>query len=579
VLKKILPILSWLPDYNRGKFAKDLPAGITVGIMLVPQGMAYALIAGLPMVYGLYASLVPQIIYGLTGTSRQLSVGPVAMDSLLVAAGLMSIASLESGGTRYIELAIVLAMMMGIFQLLLGVLRTGFLVNFVSRPVISGFTSAAAIIIGVNQLANLTGTSIAKHNRIQQFISAASDTITEIHAPTLLLGVGAILLIVVANRLRKKTKLPAALIVVVVGILGCMSLGLDTYGVAIVGEIPQGLPVFTMPTVNESDFYQLLPIAITLALVAFMEAYSIAKTIEEKHDYNIDANQELRALGLSNIIGSMFQSYPTTGGFSRSAVNEQAGATTAMSSIIAAALIALTLLFLTPLFTYLPMAVLAAIVMVAVAGLIDVKLPFTLWKTHKIDAVLLLATFITTLTVGMTYGILTGVALSILVLVYKQMRPHFAELGEIEGMYRNIRRFPKANRRKDVLIVRFDSALHFSNHRHLQTSIDEIIDERNEVKAIILCAETIGYIDASGIKALENLINELENKGIDFRLAAAIGPVRDVIKSSQLISRIGETKCFATINNAISDIDNPGSIDEKHREVATQSNSGDDYRR
>jgi SulP family sulfate permease len=572
VLKKILPILSWLPDYNRRNFAKDIPSGITVGIMLVPQGMAYALIAGLPMVYGLYASLVPQIIYGITGTSRQLSVGPVAMDSLLVAAGLMSIASLEAGGTHYIELAIVLAMMMGIFQLLLGVLRAGFLVNFLSRPVISGFTSAAAIIIGVNQIPNLTGASIEKHNRIQNFISAASDSITEIHSPTLLLGVAAIMLIVIAGKFKKITKLPAALVVVVVGILACMGLGLDSYGVAIVGEIPQGLPSFNMPTVNESDFYQLLPIAITLALVAFMEAYSVAKTIEEKHDYKIDANQELRALGLSNIIGSMFQSYPTTGGFSRSAVNDQAGATTAMSSIIAAVLIGLTLLFLTPLFTYLPMAVLAAIVMVAVAGLIDVKLPFSLWKTHKTDALLLLATFITTLTVGMTYGILTGVVLSILVLVYKQMRPHFAELGEIEGIYRNFKRFPEANRRDDVVIVRFDSALHFSNHRHLHASINEILEGRDGVKAIILCAKVIGYIDASGIKALEDIINELEAKGIDFRLAAAIGPVRDTINSSELIARIGKKKCFATINHAIRDFDNPGSIDGGSRKVATQSN-------
>jgi SulP family sulfate permease len=574
VLKQLFPILSWLPKYSREYLFNDITAGITVGVLLIPQGMAYALIAGLPIEYGLYASLVPQIIYALTGTSRQLSVGPVAMDSLLVAVGLSAIAAI--GSDRYIELAIGLALMMGGIQMLLGLLRAGFIVNFLSRPIISGFTSAAALIIGLNQITNLLGIEIPRNSQIQKFLYSASDNITEIHFETVAIGLISIILFLVISKYRNKIKIPAALIIVALGILIVFGLELEQTGVAIVGAIPEGLPDFRIPTLNNADFYELLPIAITLALVSFMEAYSIAKAIEEKHDYKINANQELRALGLSNIIGSLFQSYPTTGGFSRSAVNDKAGAVTPMASLIAALLIALTLLFLTPIFYYLPKAVLAAIIIVSVLGLIDVKLPVSLWKSHKVEAGLLFVTFIVTATVGMIEGIASGVSLSIIVLVYRQMRPHFAELGKIAGVYRNINRFPDAKIKAGLLIVRFDSALHFANHRFMAASLEDQISLRTDgIQNIILCAESIGYVDASGITALENIIDDLEERGISFRLAAAIGPVRDVIESSELIARIGKTRCFTSIENAVEDIYKPGSIDEGLSKIATQADSID----
>jgi SulP family sulfate permease len=573
VLKSLFPILSWLPRYKADNLKADFPAGLTVGVMLIPQGMAYALIAGLPMEYGLYASLVPQIIYAITGTSRHLSVGPVAMDSLLVAAGLTAIAA--AGSDNYIALAIALALMMGMIQLLLGVLRAGFLVNFLSKPIISGFTSAAAIIIAANQIGNLSGIEILRSTQIQDIGTAIANSTSSIHTPTFVIGIATIILLAIAYKFRSRLKLPTALIAVVSGILSVKFLDLQILGVDIVGNIPSGLPTFNAPHLTSGDFTQLLPIAFTLALVAFMEAYSVAKTLEEKHEYKIDANQELRALGLANIFGSFFQSYPTTGGFSRTAVNEQAGATTPMSSLIAAGLIGLTLLFLTPLFFHLPLSVLAAIIIVAVAGLIDLKLPLHLWHTHKTEAVLLLATFLVTLTVGMVQGISTGIALSIMLLVYKQMRPHFTELGElgeVEGVYRNVNRFPKAKTRDEVLIIRFDSALHFANHRFLQKSITELLEKRNsKANTIILCAEAIGYIDASGISALEILIDDLEKKNIDFRLAAATGPVRDAIESSKLIARIGKARCFTSINSALKDLDNPGSLGESQIKIATQS--------
>ena len=409
--KQFFPIADWLPKYKKEQLGGDISAGITVGVMLIPQGMAYALIAGLPPVYGLYAAIVPQLIYVIFGTSRQLAVGPVAMDSLLVASGVGLMAT--EGTDTYIALAILLAGTMGLIQLVLGLAKMGFVTNLLSKPVISGFTSAAAIIIGLNQLKYLMGVELEKSSKVFTILWSAIQSMGSIHWITLALGVGGIAIIKLSKKIHKS--IPGALVAVIIGIVLVYVFRLDLAGVKIVKEIPEGLPSFSLHSFTFDQWLELLPLAVTIAVVAFMESYSVSKSLEAKaRTYKVGANQELVALGISNFIGSFFQSYPVTGGFSRSAVNYQSGANTPLTSIFSAAIVGFTLLFLTPLFYYLPHAILAAVIMVAVSSLIDIKYAINLIKFSKWEFVLLLVTFITTLNFSMVPGIVTGIVLSIL---------------------------------------------------------------------------------------------------------------------------------------------------------------------
>ncbi|TPN86870.1 SulP family inorganic anion transporter [Aquimarina algicola] len=545
MLKRYFPILQWLPNYKKSYLSGDIAAGITVGIMLIPQGMAYAMIAGLPPVFGLYAALIPQVMYAILGTSRQLAVGPVAMDSLLVASGLGALSL--SGIEEYIAMAIFLALFMGSIQLLLGVLRMGFLVNFLSKPVISGFTSAAAIIIGLSQLKHLLGTTIERSNQVHILLKNAFATIDQTNLYTLGIGIFSIFLIKGIKKIHKS--IPAALIVVVLGIVGVYVTGLHDLGVKIVETVPKGFPDFKTPSVPYTRITELLPIALTLALIAFMEAISVAKAVEEKHtDYEIDANQELIALGASNMIGSLFQSYPTTGGFSRTAVNDQAGAKTGIAALVSVLVVGLTLLFLTPLFYYLPNAILAAIIMTAVFGLIDIKYPIQLFKNRKDEFLLLIITFIITLTIGIKEGILTGVLISLLLLVYRTSKPHIAILGKIKdtNYFKNIDRFnTDTETSQHILIIRFDAQLYFGNKDYFKKELYYQIDQKGkELRTIILNAESINYIDSSAAHMLLQIIKELKNKNIQFMVAGAIGPTRDILFSSGLIHAIGKENLF-----------------------------------
>lgn len=549
--KNILPVLGWLRNYKKAWLKEDVSAGLTVGIMLIPQGIAYAMIAGLPPIYGLYTAMIPQIVYAVFGTSRQLSVGPVAMDSLIVASGVGAIAVV--GSEYFIFLAILLALIMGAIQVLFGVFRMGFLVNFLSKPVISGFTSAAALIIGLNQLKYLFGVNMPRSNQLQIILYEAFKQIKNINWPSFIIGIIGIVLIVFLK--RKYKKIPGSLVAVVFGILAVRIFHLEQYGVSILGEIPKGLPSFRIPQFTWEVIDQLVPLALTLALIGFLEAISVAKSIESKHNnYKVDANKELIALGLGNMVGALFQSYPSTGGFSRTAVNNSTGAKTPLSSIFSALVVAITLMFLTSLFYYLPKAIIASIIIVAVFGLLDFKVPNQLWKYTKRDLIILNATLIITATVGIKEGIMAGVILSLVMLIYKSSKPHVAILGRVPGtkMYRNVARFNDLEVLQHVLVIRFDAQLHFANSTYFKdTLISEATNKGPNLKLVIINGKSLNSLDSSGIYVLKEVIDYFKEKNVKLYFCGLNGPVRDTLYKSEIISEIGQGQCFLKTQDAV----------------------------
>ncbi len=556
LLKKYIPILEWLPKYKQSNLKGDLIAGITVGVMLIPQGMAYSMLAGLPPIYGLYASIIPLLAYAIFGTSRQLAVGPVAMISLLIATGIGAIAGNDL--VEFIRLAFVLSLMVGVFLLVMGMLRMGFLVNFLSHPVIAGFTSAAALIIGFSQLKYLLGFPIPKTHFIHETLIYAIENFDQVNYLTLLIGSIAIILMLIIKKV--KPSIPGPLVAVFLGILLVWGMDLPKLGVGIVGEVPQGLPVFSVPVFSWSDIQSLLPIALTIALVGFMESIAVAKSIQSKHkDYQIDPNQEFIGLGMANVLGAFFQAFPTTGGFSRTAVNDQSGAKTNLAAVISAALIALTLLFLTPLFYFLPNAILAAVIMVAVIGLVDIKEAKHLWKIDRADFWMMAATFLATLILGIEGGILTGVVLSLLLIIYRTSQPHIAELAKVPGKntYRNVERFTNLEKRADILIIRFDARLYFANvNAFMEFLENKISAQASDLKTIILDAESMNNMDSSGVLMLEQVIENLEKQNLNFCITGLKGPLRDVFHKSNLIEKVGKENLFLSIQDAVDRIDN-----------------------
>jgi SulP family sulfate permease len=567
MLRKYLPILSWLPNYTKDQLGGDMSAGLTVGIMLVPQGMAYAMLAGLPPIYGLYAATIPLLAYALFGTSRQLAVGPVAMDSLLVAIGVSKLA--EYGTDQFISLAILLALMVGTFQLLLGVFRLGFLVNFLSRPVISGFTSAAALIIALNQFPHLMGVTMGGSNQVHLLVIETISNIPNIHLATLLIGVSGIVAIVLFKRFNKA--IPGGLLAVIGGIIVVSTVELS--GVKIVGNVPAGFPSFQLPTFTMDQVMALLPTALTIALVGFMEAFAVAKATQAKHkNYKLDANQELIGIGMANLTGSFFQSFPVTGGFSRTAVNDQSGAKTQLAAIISAALIVLTLLFLTPLFYHLPKAILASIILVAIVGLIDLKEIVHLWKTNRRDLVMLLITFFMTMMWGIQQGIAIGVGISLFMVLYETSYPHYAVLGRLPSgdTFRNIKRYAEAKEIDKVLIIRFDAKLFFGNTTIFQGILEEEIGKRPGLRLVILSAEAINTLDSSAAHVLGEIVDDLKAQHIDLVFATVKGPVRDVMMRAKIVDKLGKKHFFNSIQDAIANFD--GEALNENRDADFQTN-------
>lgn len=571
MFKSFFPIIESLQSHSSKDWRRDLVAGITVAIMLVPQGMAYAYLAGMPPIYGLYAGIVPLFLYGLLGSSRQLSIGPVAVSSLLILAGVSQVA--EVGSPEYINLVLLTGLLVGIFQFSLGLFRGGFLVNFLSHPVIIGFTSAAAIIIAISQLKDAFGFTIPRFAHTYETAIYTLKHIGEINWVTFVVCAGSLLFMVLLRRISRA--IPGALLVVLLGTLLAWGFDLSSKGLAIVGQVPEGLPQLMIPDMTGEKIRMLFTTVLTVGIIGIVESISIAKVLENKNqNYVIRPNQELLALGITKIAGAFFQALPSSGSFTRSAVNDDSGAKSGMSSIFTALIIALTLIFLTPLFYYLPKAVLAAIILLAVKGLFDFAAAKHLWNIHKGDFLMMLITFVITLIFGIEEGVIAGVLISLLAVLYRSAKPHIAVLGQLPGttVYRNLDRFEQAESCDDILIVRFDDQLYFSNADAFKEKIKNLVrDHKEYLKVVILDSSSIHDIDSSGLLALEEIFNFLSGNKIELYLCGVIGPVRDMLYKSGLAEKIGRENQFLKIHDAVTYFQSD-EIDRSRFRAANQTN-------
>ncbi len=551
-LEHLIPLFSNLKKYQSRNWRQDILAGITVSVIIIPQGMAYALLAGLPPIFGLYGGLVPLIIYGIFGTSGQLSIGPVAISSLLVFAGVSQIAAPFS--PEYIGLVILLGFLAGVLQFALGIFRLGFLVNFISQPVITGFTAAASIIIFFSQLKTALGITVPRSSNLIETISFLGQKISEVNLLSVLFCVISILILAIVKKINKA--LPNALIVVILGILASYALSKNGMAgdLSIVGAIPTGLPEFQMPTFNIEKITLLIPTVLTVGFMGVVECIGIAKSIQrDDQTSKVRPNMELSALGLSKMAGSFFQSLPSSGSFSRSAINDEAGSKSGLSSITTALMVGLTLIFFTKVFYFLPSAVLAAIIIYAIRNLFDIKEMKRLWKTHKTDFSMMAVTFMITIFFGIEKGVIVGVAFSLAIVIYRSSRPHVVRLGRLPGTsaYRNIERFDDATCPDDVLIVRMDNQLFYANILFFQETIQRYSQKRPDLRLVILDGSGIHHIDSTGIQVLIQLHQYFKKRETTFVISGAIGPVRDIISSSELLPLMGQESFFLEIHDAM----------------------------
>jgi SulP family sulfate permease len=564
-LMRLVPALDWLRHYERKDLPGDALAGVIVATLLIPQGMAYALLAGLPPQFGLYASLLPLVVYALLGSSRFVAVGPVAMVSLLIANGVAEFA--EPGSPRYLVFATATALVVGVIQIAMGAARLGVLTNFLSHPVLSGFSSAAAIIIALSQVKHLLGVKLPQTEHFHELLAQLARAVPQTNVPTLAIGVASVLLLLVFQCLLPRVlvswkKLPSIvaqslsksgpLFAMIVGtaIVAAFGLG-ETSGVNIVGEIPRGLPKLTFPALGGSEFLPLIPLALTISFVGFLESVSVAKTLAAKRRQNVESNQELIALGAANFAAGVTGAYPVTGGFSRSVVNFSAGANTGLASLITAALIAVSVLFLMPLFHHLPQAVLGAVIILAVAGLIDFATPRRLWRYNKADAAALFLTFLTVLALGIEKGILLGAASTIILYLWRTSRPHMAVVGRVPNTehFRNVLRH-ETQTLPHVLMLRIDESLYFANARPIEDFVLCAAAERPQLRHLVLICSAINFIDASALETLTSLVTRLHDAGIQLYLTEVKGPVMDRLARSEFLEQLGQERVFLSTQSA-----------------------------
>lgn len=549
-LAKYLPILSWGRDYTRAALSNDLMAALIVTIMLIPQSLAYALLAGLPAEAGLYASIVPILLYTVFGTSNALAVGPVAVVSLMTAAALSNI--VEQGTMGYAIAALSLAGLSGVMLLAMGLFRLGFIANFLSHPVIAGFITASGIIIAASQLKHILGIDAHGHNLLDLVMSLFSH-VSQMNWITAVIGVLATGFLFWVRKglkpLLTRLGLGAGLtgvlvktgpVFVVVATTGAVwGLGLADKGVQIVGEVPQSLPPFTLPSLSPELLGQLLLPAFLISIIGFVESISVAQTLAAKKRQRIDPDQELIGLGAANIGASLTGGFPVTGGFSRSVVNFDAGAATPAAGAFTAIGLAIAALALTPLIYFLPKATLAATIIVAVVSLVDFSILKRSWGYSKADFAAVLATILITLAIGVEAGVSAGVGLSILLHLYKSSKPHIAECGQVPGTehYRNILRHEVITD-PTVLTLRVDESLYFANARFLEDKIQARVAGDTGIRHVILQCSAINEIDLSALESLEAINERLREMDVQLHLSEVKGPVMDRLKRAHFLSEL-----------------------------------------
>lgn len=538
---------SWMHNYQRSWLSGDLVAGVIVTVMLIPQSLAYALLAGLPPEMGLYASILPILAYALLGSSMTLAVGPVAVASLMTASALQPLAA--AGSAEYVGLAMLLSLLSGGMLLLFGLLRLGFLAHFLSHPVISGFISGSAILIAVGQLKHLMGVNAGGSNVLDTLLQLAHAA-PRTNGVTLGLGAGSVLFLLLARKFLAPwlvragvgakladlaSKLAPMLAVLVTTAL-VATLGWDeSAGVSIVGAVPQGLPALTFPPVAASAIGQLWLPALLISLVGFVESVSVAQSLALKRQQRIQPNRELLGLGAANVTSALSGGFPITGGFARSVVNFSAGANTPLAGVVSALLMAVVIAVLTGLFHYLPHAVLAATIIVAVVSLIDVQTLREAWRYDKADALSQVATAGGVMVWGVEAGILMGVGLSLGTLVWRSSHPHIAVVGRVPGTehFRNIARHSVATE-PNLIAVRVDESLYFANSDVLQDTIENLVAAQPGARHVLLVCSAINQIDATALGVLTDLESRLARRGIALLLSEVKGPVLDRLQKTAL---------------------------------------------
>lgn len=541
---RLLPFMAWIGKCKDPKvLSADLIAGITVALVLVPQSMAYAQLAGLPPYYGLYASFLPGIVAALFGSSRQLATGPVAVVSLMTAAALEPLALTPE---LYVAYAIVLALMVGIFQLMLGVLRLGVLVDFLSHPVVIGFTNAAAIIIATSQLSKIFGVVVEKgehhYDTIWRVIVAATS---ETHMLTL--GMGLLAIAIMATMKKFTPKLPNVLVAVVITTILSAAMGFEEQGGKVVGVVPAGVTMPSVPGGLSWDILvQLVTTAVIISIIGFMEAISIAKAMAARTRQRLDPNQELIGQGFSNIVSGLFQGYAVSGSFSRSAVNINAGAITGFSAVVTGLAVGATLMFLTPLLYHLPQATLAAVIMMAVINLVKIEPIIYAWRVQPHDGIVAAVTFILTLIVAphLETGIVTGVLLSLGLFLFRSMRPRISILSrDPDGTLRDaeVRKLATCD---NISLIRFDGRLFFANTGYFNDTILDRVAKKPDLKFVIIDAEGINEIDATGEEMLHELERRLQSLGIELLFARAKKQIMDILKRTGFVEHVGKERFF-----------------------------------